>query len=366
MYNYTQYPTMPEVTINPLTDLESFRLTVPQILDAPEYMIDCDGIVYQWSTGATMTRLSNRSIVLKGKTYSIDRLLLDSYVGKLPLDVVPRECVPKYHVGHRCSAYTYAITSINIDPHDENVIYINDKVRFKQVPYTIGNIYVSENGVVFDLDTREFLLKIFINGYASMSIPYDHKTMLEYSPDRISYKALMPVYRMVYSTYKGILNSGIRIYHTNQIKADDHVSNLQPVSFSNNTRYLNTNDYRNQNTPHTQNEIVAKLISEGKSNYEIATAIGYGYETRQEKHRIASLVNRIKNVPGYCDDLKRKYNLQAAVVKNPYPFKRLTPEERIEIKRESKTMSGKELVKKYGVSKSAISKIIHDESIVVD
>ena len=379
MYHYEQYTPTPISASASTSNLHGvgdtryeryirFQLNMPRIESNPRYVIDRNGTVYTFADPVQEIKpMTPDTILLDGRMYNIDDLLLRHYVGNLPLPVIPRSKKPStnIYVGRRCSKLTYYVKSIRASANDPSVIYINTKIRFKRVPYAIDDVYISENGVVYNRTKDEFIMRNFALGYATIYFPVDKNVIRKYYQGSGAEKSMMLISHVLYTTYKGAIPEGMQVDHIDDIRYHDTVNNLQLLSPLDNTRKSRISGARDTGFTIEMNDTIARMISEGKPNWDIAKELGFGYSTRQEKHRIASIVNKIRYQKGYFDDLKEKYDLMHAPEVNRYPFKRLTPEERIEIKRESKTLTGRELAKKYGVTPAAISRIINDPNIPV-
>lgn len=379
MYHYEQYAPIPISASASTSNLhgvgrtryeryDRFQLSMPRIESNPRYVIDRNGAVYTFADPAQEIKpMTTNTIILDGRMYNIDDLLLRHYVGNLPLPVVPRSKKPSttIYVGRRCSKLTYYVKTIRASVSDPSIIYINTKIKLKRIPYAIDDVYISENGVVYNKTRDEFIMRGFALGYTTIYFQVDRAVIQNYYPGTSDNRSSMFVSHVLYTTYRGAIPEGMQVDHIDDIRYHDNIYNLQLMTPLENTRKSRISGARNSGFTIEMNDTIARMISEGKPNWDIAKELGFGYETRQEKHRIASIVNKIRYQKGYFDDLKEKYDLLHAPDVNRYPYKRLTPEERIEIKRESKTMTGRELAKKYGVTPAAISRIINDPNISV-
>lgn len=377
MYHYEQYTPIPISASTSTSNLhgvgstrygryDRFQFTVPRIEANPKYVIDRNGTVYTFDDPLMeIVPLNKTSVYLDHQLYNIDDLLLRHYVGNLPFPVVPRDKPPesKIYIGRRCSKLSYLIRQVRPDQEDPNFLYIN-KVRFKRIPYAVDDIYISENGVAYNFTSGMFLMRGFSLGYAFLAFKLNRELVDQYFEKHVNSPLMLA--HILYTTYVGPIPANMQVDHIDNVRYHDTVGNLQLMSPLENTRKSRVSGARDTGFTIEMNETIARMISEGKPNWDIAKELGFGYETRQEKHRIASIVNKIRYQKGYFDDFKEKYDLAHAPNVNRYPYKRLTPEERVEIKRESKTMTGRELAKKYGVTPAAISRVINDDTIMID
>ena len=148
MYHYEQYTPTPISASASTSNLHGvgetrnerytrFQLNMPRIESNPRYVIDRNGTVYTFADPVQEIKpMTPDTILLDGRMYNIDDLLLRHYVGNLPLPVIPRSKKPStnIYVGRRCSKLTYYVKSIRASASDPSVIYINTKIRFKRVP----------------------------------------------------------------------------------------------------------------------------------------------------------------------------------------------------------------------------------------
>lgn len=345
---------------------DRFQFRCAPITAAPNYVINRDGAVFDIESGDRIQPEDSNHIMLNGKRYTIDILLLYGFIGELPLPIVDRDRVPitKMYIGRRCSKLTYFIKSMKRDLNDPDVIYL-DKVPFKRIPFAKGDLFISKNGVVYDAQQDDFVMRSFAFGYAQCVIIPDEQKYREFFPDRAedpdTPKATWWVQHLVYCAYLGTIPKGMQVDHKDNVRYHNTPDNLQLLTPVENTRKSRESGRRNTGFTYEMNETIAKMLSEGQTNEAIAKALGFKYKDRHDKHRIASIVNKLRTQPGYYDDLKVKYNLGNYDPNNSYPYKRLTPKIREQIRLDSAAgMKGYKLAEKYGVSTATISHIIND------
>ena len=376
MYNYLNYMPMPipnaespanqhGIGYDRSSRYDRFQFHVPKVYGHPSYIIDRNGVVYNYDDTSIVEPIDRDTIILDGERCNIDRLLLYSFVGFLPLDVIPRDRVPneQRYIGRRCSALTYHFDHIR-RLTNEPTQYALDKVLFKRVPFQAHEILASENGVLYNATTGEFMLKTVNLGYYcvtlairnqyTMSAPNIHQSASLRNGGTIKLNVLM------YVTYHGEIPIGMQVDHIDNNKLNDSANNLQLLTAVDNSRKSRTEGARVTGFTYDMNETIVRMLSEGKTNAEIAAALGLGYTDRHDKHRIATIVNKLRTLPGYYDDLRKQYGIDKYDKNNSYPYKRLTDDEAAELKRLSaEGMSGIALAQKFGVSRATVSMIIN-------
>lgn len=216
---------------------------------------------------------------------------------------------------------------------------------------------LTPNGVVYDLINNDFIIRNHSAGYAVVYIPVPN---MKYAYQMGITSRTMRLSNLMYTTFHGPIKENYQVDHIDNNRYNDHAENLQLLTAVENTRKSREEGARNSGFTIEMNETFAKMLSEKKTNADIAAALGFGYETRQEKHRIASLVNKLRTQKGYFEDLRKKYNLGDYDQNNSYPFTRLGPEMYDQIRAEAAAgMKGIELAHKYNVSAAAISRILN-------
>lgn len=377
MYDYTTYDATPYPEHATLLNqhgtgdtrfakYDRFQFKMCQIAQAPNFVIDRKGSVFDFDTGERIQPEDSRYIILNNTKFDIDILLLYGFVGELPLPIVDRSEPPVTAIyrGRRCSKLTYFIKKVTRDQTDPDIAYL-DKVRFKRIPFARDPWFISENGVIYDFKNDDFIMREFNFGYPQVIMPvdrdkfYDFFTYRRGNPD---IPVTWRVHSLVYCTYKGVIPEGLQVDHIDNTRYNQHVDNLQLLTPLENTRKSRESGHRKTGFTYELNETIAKMLSEKKTNQEIAKAIGFAYETRKDKHRLANIINKLRTQPGYFDDLKEKYNLSDYDPNNSYPFTKLTPELREQIRAESAAgVKGCVLAEKYNVTPATISRVINEK-----
>lgn len=369
MYDYRQFIPLPysqyELPSNRhgsgetrLEKYDRFQFYAAQLPNHPSFCMNRDGIVYDYRTGAEVPfDRDNNHVILDGERLDVDILLLYNFTGILPFDIVPRDKIPisKYHIGRRSSKLTYLVKSIVFCKTDLSIVYIND-LKFKRCPYA-PHIAVSVNGVVYDLKEKDFVMRTHRQGYASIYITI--ADMHQAEPYGVHVRS-MRLSNLVFTTYTGPITPGYQVDHIDNCRYNDCATNLQLLTAVENTRKSREEGARDTGFSIETNRLIAKMLSERKTNAEIAAALGRDYKTRQDKHRIASLVNKLRTQPGYFEDLRKEFNLGEYDPNNSYPFNRLGADMYEQIRAEAASgMKGAALARKYNVTPATISRIIN-------
>ena len=373
MYNYHMYAPMPYAPSDSVENIhgvgktkntryDRFQFHMARIDTHPDYVISRDGAVYEFETGQEVMPYDENTVILDNQRCNIDYLLLWGYIGNLPLPVIPRSTRPitKMYVGRRCSALTYKLPQPMVNPDNPGFVYCG-KVKFKLVPFAKYLIGITENGVLYDFSREDFIMRSFSWGYAVATFSPDPDKAREMRIGASGdFGGSWRISNILYMTYKGPIPSGMQVDHVDNIRYHDNVDNLELLTAVENSRKSRREGARKTDFDDATIDTIAKMLSEGKTNPEIAEAIGFSYETRKDRHRLAAVISKMRRQKGYYEDVRAKYGLNSYDPNNSYPFNRLGADMYEQIRAEAASgMKGIELARKYNVSPGAISRIIN-------
>ena len=106
---------------------------------------------------------------------------------------------------------------------DSESILVNN-IKFKKIPIHLDGYYISDFGAVYSLHRNRLRkLEIDRDGYIRISFPYNNMTH-------------MAIHRLVYAAWVGKIPEGYVIDHIDNIKWNNHYTNLQAITFAENSR----------------------------------------------------------------------------------------------------------------------------------
>lgn len=221
------------------------------------------------------------------------RIILRTFVGFLPNAKIEYKDGDKTNIAS--DNLTYKIEMISIDA--DNIMICKD--RFKRIP-GYPNHFISKYGVVYGREYHKFLkYKIFPNQYVQVGITnYD-----EEKPTR----HFINLHRLVYITWGGEIPEGYHINHINSQPAINFVSNLEPMTRDDNTKYAHQYGYGRKPPTHvpglwTESEIrnVCKHLVMGYTPTEI-----YNIMNLEGTISLSSFFTRCADVKNKRGDWKR-------------------------------------------------------------
>ena len=282
-------------------------------------------------------------VELDGVVVSIPKLLVETFVGNFPGKIVSR--TGDITTWRRSGDLEYAVDSMNKDPEDGSIIYLNG-MSFKSIP-GFSRYVISENGIIYDIQTRRFMH----HTYAS-----DHYKLISLFSDE-GPKIRHPVHVFVYITYIGELRPGFVIDHKDVNVFNNHWTNLQQITQAENVRRsFELKNRKGALCTLPQIEETCKLMSEGiYSAKEIADMVGIP-EKDFQKYR--DLLRAIKFGSSY-KDIAAKYNVKN--YKPMYGRSLLTQNQKNQIIEDVKNGARMaELVEKYKVDEQVIRRVYKD------
>ena len=305
-----------------------------------DYVINVNGDIIDTRTGELVPTIGygmTTYVNLNGHDVNLNDLVVSTFIGDLPIHY---RCTDPDD--HNVTNFEYVISEIR---HDNDNYYL-DGILFKEIPSCTGYI-ISENGVVYSLKRHKFIPHTYNHaGYQTVTIT---------SSDNI--RTPKKVHRLVYETYVGKIIQDMQIDHRDNIRYHNHYTNLQQMSGRDNVRKSFTEGFGQKNARWTIDEIehICKMLDEGKSTKEIASEIGYDYDS--DRKTFNHLMFRLRNGVAYTD-ITSKYdfsNYNSAINKADI---RLSESDIVDIMNElSKGTRIIDLAKKYQCTPSTISKI---------
>lgn len=272
---------MTDINMNNLAVVEGF----------PTYRINAEGHVYDAITGDRIEPISNTHIKLDGCVRSIDILLAETYIGKGNYDVVNGRTTIN---SSRQQRLTYLVESLECI--EDGVFIMNDSIEFHTIPLKDNRYLISTEGVIYDNLKKDFVHRSWKNGRV-MAILYTEP---------------VSVAACVYRTFIDEIPDGMHIKFIDGNMYNIHPDNLavQTIAEIRRAAKNQRGNAHNINTMRQVCEIIAARESNDYNtggNDKIAELLGLPYETRADKHRIASIVDKLKNRTGYYDDLKKEF-----------------------------------------------------------
>lgn len=220
-------------------------------------------------------------VKIDGIDYDVDRLLLHTFVGDMPSEVITR-----YSSKHSEGYPDYQI-KCKESKGDE---FLLDNVRFRRIP-NFGNYIVSSDGIVYSLTNHQFVRRTYNHaGYQVVTITRND-----------GYRSPQKVHRLVYSTYSGELIEGLVIDHIDGVRYHNNIDNLQQITNHENVRkafYTGAAQHSSRWELKTIHKI-CEMLELGYANTAIANAIGYDYDN--DRKSFNHLLFRLLNGIAYTD-----------------------------------------------------------------
>lgn len=308
MYNYKTFSTR-------------FNAAVPSELNCrtisshPNYFIDRNGNVYSKDTGRAIRAESYDTIFIDNVRCQISRILMEEYTGILPLPIIDRSKPPisHSHQGYRSSALTYWVDTSKIIETDDDTIWI-EQIQFRRIPFARTNVFISMNGVVYDRDYNDFYQRQVVQGDTYVHIPFDVEKREGWGPKRDTYTVI----QLIYMAFVGPIKEGYVVTYIDDVSKELDLNNIKYISRLENYRAQKAKRYNSRppeekdpvwDVPFERALMIAEAISLDIPTHRIAEVVRFPYNTPEERHRVASIIYKIKSVPGYYDDLKEKFGL---------------------------------------------------------
>ena len=323
------------------------------LAEFPDYCISSNGTVVRRGTSEIVPKMNDRSIVLDGTIRMIDNLLVLGWIGNAPFPIVPVDSKELEYLSTRRSLYrhsflTYHVKNIIQDPDNQNIYWL-DGVEFRLIPNSRMNAIISRDGVIYSLLQKRFVHRHWKHGYARANVPMIGRENA----------SMQNVSVFLYLAYIGEIPDGMQVDHIDNKRYHNSVDNLQLLSHVDNTRKSRYEGSRG--TPYTYEMMdnVCRLISENAPNSEVAKVLGLNYDDKIHRKRVIKMVYKLKNQPGYYDDLKAKYDMSGYDINVNYSHNRLSDEDVAYIREAARngTMTGRALAAKYGVSPAIVTRI---------
>lgn len=95
-----------------------------------------------------------------------------------------------------------------------------------QIAYSFPNYSVTDDGIVINNKTGKILTPVPRNGYLQIRLSRDKKTKC------------ISLHRLIYQSFKGKIKDGYHINHTNGIRGDNRLTNLEEVTPEENNKKM--------------------------------------------------------------------------------------------------------------------------------
>lgn len=229
-------------------------------------------------------------VLLDSGYYSLARLVLYTFVGPLPGEIVFKDNNRKNCVNKNIEYL------LNVEySKDMRSIIINGQL-FKLAAHYDSRYYISEYGVVYDMNYGKLKRHGFsTRNYLSidMAIGDDNKSK-------------RMVHRWTYETWKGNIPHEYEVDHKDGKHWNGHIDNLDAVSpFENIQRSYDVTKVKTRKWTKDQIDIICKSIEENKSISQIRDILGMD---PKEHRKLSELVHNIIT-KGYHRDISCNYDL---------------------------------------------------------
>ena len=259
------------------------------ILFFEDYLISRDGKLYHLDpvTG-TPTDISHiifdytkrgvpiyRIVDLKNKEkyleLPLDKLVLNTFVGDLEGKIIHKDFD---YTNCSVNNLIYNLTITKVDNSDS--LWINNK-EFKKMP-KYEEYYMSNNGIIYSGHSN-ILLRPIMNKFLYFNAHINYKTSL--------------AHRLLYSTWMGEIPEELTINHKDGNKRNNHISNLEAISNSENIRHAQNNGLRPNNRWNEKDiHDICKMMEDNKEFSEIAQS--FNISSEKEKCGFSTLMSDLR------------------------------------------------------------------------
>ena len=299
-----------------------------------QYAISRSLQVKDLQTGSILMPIGSENpfVRLKSGNESIARLYVLTFIGDGPFAIIP---------GSRGQLFTYVSPSIKQVSHDE---FMLTGMMFKRIP-GFKRYIISENGIVFDLHLQKFMHHAFNHGdYAVTSLI-----------DDTGFRYPRKIHRLIYRAFIGEIPNGMTVDHRDNKKWNNVSSNLQLLTAGENAIKAFREGKSIARWTDSEIEIMCKMLSNGCTNREIASAIGYDYDADRPtlNHILFAIRHGLVHM-----SIASKYKIDQYKGTVNRPDSKLQPNEVMQIRKE--LASGTRIIdiaRRYDCTASTIAKI---------
>lgn len=311
-----------------------------EIPNHEKFLINKKGNIYDSITNTIVLPFKHNGIwhvQIDGETLEIARLMLITFIGDLPGNVIYKYGYNEYSLS--CIEY-----EIYISNYENSRLWING-VEFMDIP-GYPNYLINRDGIIYSMLKMTLLKKTFNhNGYPTVALI-----------DTNGHRSPRKVHRMVYLTYIGNLDKNKIVDHKNGKKWCSSVWNLEQISPRENVNRA----YQIGLNPlsHWSDDQIHRICSLLEDNTPIANILTHMGLPSSSYRKVTELIYQLKNL-GYFSEITRKYNISNYMSELNRKDRKLTPNDVRYIKKHLYLgdMTIKKLSDKFSCSSSAISKI---------
>lgn len=229
-------------------------------------------------------------VLLDSKYYSLARLVLYTFVGPMPGNIIFKDDDRKH-----CSTKNIEY-QLNVEySKDMQSIIINDQL-FKLAAHYDTRYYISEHGVVYDMNYGKLRRHGFsTRNYLSIDVTIGDDN-----------KSKRMVHRWTYETWKGDIPPGYEVDHKDGKHWNGYIGNLDAVSpFENIQRSYDVTHVKTRKWTKDQIDSICKMIEENKSVSQIREMLNMD---PKDHRKLSELIHNIIT-KGYHRDISCKYDL---------------------------------------------------------
>lgn len=254
------------ITWKPSSVLHSITMTRGDIMSAEKffiiphydrYEISRSMKVRERATGLSLAQYPkhNPHVLIDGIAVSVAKLYVLTFYGDGPFRII--KDARKF--------YAYLVPDM-ITECGNGRIQMND-VEFRQIP-GFSRYYIAQSGLIFDRKRNRFVSRTYNHGdYLVASIL-----------DDTGFRSPRKVHRLVYMTYFGPIPPNMTVDHKDNSRWNCDASNLQLLTSKDNALKAFRESASVARWSDDEIHTICAMLEAGKSNRDIASAIGYDYD----------------------------------------------------------------------------------------